>query len=368
VANLNEIRVRLGLDKTGFDSGLKGAGATVKKFLSFFGIATSAVFLKRIIGDVGALASEVATLRNESLIARDAFDRMASGVEHVGNVAGLTTEQLEKMRKAAKMFTPEELDQLKRGADLWTKIKDGTSTAIGKVAAFAVGAGSAFFKIGSGLLAGTAEDEGRIVASDREVAKALRDERQRLKLIEDQNAELESRRALFSEEDVYIQKMVEAEQTRLDIERERVRLKIIELETDRKSAEQRLRDRSGFTLAELAGLTSGGPGALKANQAALKIEQLEEKARQARLEEFGAAPMTERQKMEAARRAARGIAGPLSADELTAQALQLRGELEPLVSGERNPMGELEAIKTELATLRELATGAGLQVQPRMAK
>jgi len=368
MAEVNDITVRLGLNKSGFDAGLKGAGATVKSFLRFFGVATSAVFLKRIIGDVGSLASEVATLRNESLVARDAFDRMASGVEHVGDAAGLTAEQLEKMRKAAKMFTPEELDQLKEGADLWQKVKDGTSQGVGKAAAFLVGLGSAFFKVGSGVLAGTAEDEGRIVASDRAVAKLLREERERLKAIEDQNAEMESRMAMFHEEDVYLQKMVEAEQARLDIERERLQLKIKTLEQEVKSAEVRRRDRSGFSLLELAALESGGAGAFKAHGMALKIQQLEEQARLARLEEFGMGPMSAQQERMASLRAGRGIKGPLTADELTDEALNMRRELEPLVSGERDPTAELREMKESMAEMLKLAQGEGLKIQPRMAK
>lgn len=371
MGDLNEIRVKLGLDKTGFDSGLKRAGEAVRKFAAFFGVTASAAFLSRIIGDVGELAKEVATLRAESTTARDVFDRMAGGIENIGDTAELTASQLEKLRKASGMFSAEQLDQLAKGVTWWGKVKDGVSQAVGKTTAFAVAASSAFFGLGSSMISGGGEEaayRGRLVDSDRKVGEALRNERERLKAIEDQNAELESRRAMFAEEDVYIQKMVEAEQTRLDIERERVRLKISELEIDRKNAEQRLRDRSGFTLAELAGLTSGGPGALKANQAALKIQDVMERARMARLEEFGAEPMTPQQERMAGLRKARGIAGPMSADDLTKEEIRLRDELEPLISSERDPVPEIKALNAQMAQLLEMAKTQGLVVQPRMAK
>lgn len=183
---------------------------------------------------------------------------------------------------------------------------------------------------------------------------------------------------VFKEEEEYFAKMdelaakiaakewdaAEAAKEKLAATRQTLEAKLKEEQAAQRQAQ---RDRSGFSLSELAAIESGTPGAMKAMQMARQVQQLREQARMARLAEFGGGEMTAQQSRMAGLRAARGIAGPMTSDELTAKAQGIADTIEPLVSGEKSQV-TLEGIQKELATLRELATGTGLQVQPRMAK
>lgn len=351
-----DIRVRMGLDKTGFDTGLNGAMKSLKYFAQVFGVSWAAGKVNRAIADIFNLGQEVDAIIRSSAEAGMAFDKMAAGIQDVGEVAGVTKDQMEKLKEASKLFDRQDLEMLAKGGEAVDKVQSGFKWFAGKTVASLVSLGTFLPDFLSGNYRDTWGFESVVsqdIRNQRETAERHRrqdDDRKAMQLREDHQKIIQEQ---LLEEQVIVQKMAEAEQNRLDaataklkIDKESARLKMGEISGDRALG---VRDRSGWTVAELAAMDASSPffsaGAIPAIEKARTIQFLENSARFER---------------------ARGNTG--FADTLTREGLFARKELGALTGAEQNPFAALDEMRNALNSILEMTVTDGLPVQPKMAK
>lgn len=429
-----DIRVRMGLDKSGLDAGLKGAMSSVSNFASKFGIAIGGLSLLSGAKSLLEMADNFDRLAKTAGVSVETFQRISNGFVGIGLDASTTEGAIRKFSKAmaeaqlgdgpgagafktlglsafdasgkAKTFEQSILDVSdamakmdneqqallvgmelfgKNGVEIVSALKDG-SAAMKEAMADAIvltkeeakqmadanatldrwwnkvklisakslnSALGSLFSFGSNndmanLLSGNLSDSFAQAQSDKyiqdqlDAAKELKDlQAGKLKLLKEQEAvEDRIRKDTEAEEDSNKRSLQHA-RDKLAAKIEDVNLKIQNNQEDR---EKSLQDRSGWSVDELAAMqgsrTKAGWGFI---QKARKVKELERMSRQNRLEGF-----------------------PELADLNQKRALDIRGELQPLTGGERDPLPILTGLRDDMKALRELAQGTGLKVITRM--
>jgi hypothetical protein len=260
------------------------------------------------------------------------------------------------MREAAAMFDRTDLEQLQSAGEGLESIGKGLKWFAGKTVASLV----AGVKFMPDFLAGNYRDTW---GSESVVSQDLRNRKEtaarQKKMEEEKKADelrLEHQKLINEEllqEQVYFQKASEAEENRIDalkarlaLEKESARTSLEALSASRSAA---IRDRSGWSVAELAAMDSSSPffskGAVPSIMKARTVQFLENRARYER---------------------ASGNTG--FADTLSKEALFARKELGALTGSEQNPLQALDDMRNALNTMLEMSMKDGLPVQPRMAK